>query len=460
MGSTSFRQGSLALDELADLAVGAKQVERVVRRIGAERCAQRDADVEAFLQLPLVEKSQAPPGVSPPELAVVMADGARMQILDRSRQQSDDAAPARPRPEEGTRAAGAGSTAAGGRPDRAPDLSPATAAALPPTPADGDESEEAPVSEPGSKGKHWREDKVAVLMSMSSPQGREDPCPDIPSHFVNAARIDKLVRALKAKAKTADTSAQSGAAAEKDAAEEKADAEKKADAEEKAAWDPPAVKQRKVVASRQNWKSFGPILAAAAWSLGFFAAPRRAFVGDGSTHHWGVWRRHFPTFEPILDFIHALSYVYAAALAGRSALAGWPVYVHWIGWVWQGEVSRVIEALRQRQQAVGVPSKEDKESSPRRVVQEALTYLSNHQGQMKYSDYRRDGLPITSSHIESEIKRINQRVKGTEKFWSEEGAEWILQLRADYLSDDKPMDAFWQKRQAEETGQRRYRKTA
>src|SRR5207249_800051 len=118
----------------------------------------------------------------------------------------------------------------------------------------------------------------------------------------------------------------------------------------------------------------------------------------------------------------------------------------------------VLEELRQRQQEVGVPTKEDKESSPPRVVQEALTYLGNHRGQMKYDEYRRQGLPLTSSHVESEIKRINHRVKGTEKFWSEDGAEWILQLRADYLSDDRPMEAFWQKRQAEESGQRRYRK--
>jgi hypothetical protein len=134
------------------------------------------------------------------------------------------------------------------------------------------------------------------------------------------------------------------------------------------------------------------------------------------------------------------------------------VYVRWITWVWQGQVERVIDELRQRQAEVGKPSKEDKETSVAVVVKEALTFLENHKGQMKYNEYRQQGLPITSSHVESEIKRINQRVKGTEKFWSEEGAEWILQLRADYLSDDKPMDTFWQNRQAEESGQRPYRK--
>jgi hypothetical protein len=36
-----------------------------------------------------------------------------------------------------------------------------------------------------------------------------------------------------------------------------------------------------------------------------------------------------------------------------------------------------------------------------------------------------------------------ERVKGTEKFWCEQGAEAILQLRADLLSDDQPLDVFW-----------------
>jgi hypothetical protein len=134
------------------------------------------------------------------------------------------------------------------------------------------------------------------------------------------------------------------------------------------------------------------------------------------------------------------------------------VYERWIAWIWQGHVAQVIAEIAARLHEVGLPETGAKEGNPGRVLQEALTFLENHQGQMKYAEYRQQGLPITTSHIESEIKRINLRVKGTEKFWSEEGAEYILQLRADYLSDDKPMDTFWQQRESGETGQRRYRK--
>ena len=62
--------------------------------------------------------------------------------------------------------------------------------------------------------------------------------------------------------------------------------------------------------------------------------------------------------------------------------------------------------------------------------------------------------------MESTVKQINYRVKGTETFWTEQGAEALRQLRADYLSDDEPREDFWQRRQAAATGQRRYRRSA
>jgi hypothetical protein len=447
MAGTSFRGASRCLDGLAELDVSAKQVERVVRRIGSERTQQRDQEVEAFLRRPLTEKAQAPPGVTPPALAVVMADGGRLQILNRSRE-SDDATAAGPSPDDEPSAdeSAAPQRSADDEASALADV-PATAADQPPVLPSVAAADDLPSGAAASKSRHWKEDRVGLLLSMSSPAGQADLCPDIPQHFIDPRRIEKLTRELKAKTRASATPAA-----------ESATAPAELTAADEPTWEPPQVKARKVVASRRPWKEFGPILAAAAWSLGFFAAARQAFVGDGSAHHWGVWRRHFATFVPILDLIHAIAYVYAAAMAGRSHAAGWPVYVRWMQWVWQGEVQQVIEEVKQRQPEVGVPTKEAKEGSPAVVLKEALTFLVNHQGQMKYPAYRRQGLPITSSHVESEIKRINQRVKGTEKFWSEDGAEWILQLRADYLSDDKPMQAFWEQRQAEETGQRRYRK--
>ena len=58
------------------------------------------------------------------------------------------------------------------------------------------------------------------------------------------------------------------------------------------------------------------------------------------------------------------------------------------------------------------------------------------------------------------MKLLNRRVKGSEKYWTERGAEALLQLRADHLSTSQPMLAFWQARVHRQTGCRTYAKHA
>jgi len=89
-----------------------------------------------------------------------------------------------------------------------------------------------------------------------------------------------------------------------------------------------------------------------------------------------------------------------------------------------------------------------------------LTYYANNQSRMNYPLYRQQGLPLTSSHIESTVKQINQRIKGTEKFWRRDSGEAVLQLRADALSDSAPLEQFWHRWQARQTGANRYHTAA
>ena len=66
---------------------------------------------------------------------------------------------------------------------------------------------------------------------------------------------------------------------------------------------------------------------------------------------------------------------------------------------------------------IGKPPAEASPTDPRERIDRALTYYEYHRSRMNYPEYRRLGLPLTSSHIESTIKQINRRVKGSEKFW-------------------------------------------
>ena len=84
---------------------------------------------------------------------------------------------------------------------------------------------------------------------------------------------------------------------------------------------------------------------------------------------------------------------------------------------------------------------------PRRVVAQARTYVGNNRDRMAYPRYRRDGLPTTSSLVESLVGEINARVKSKQKHWNRPaGAESVLQLRAAVLSQDERMSRFFAQR--------------
>lgn len=468
MTQSSYADASALLAKLASLPLSAKQVERITKRIGAERGGERAEAVAAYQALPLVQRKAAPAGVTPPAVAVVGTDGGRLQMLDEAalagrgraikaalarKTAAAGTAPAEAAPPEATaaRAEPAAGPAAATAPAPGTTAPPAGAVALvEPAAAAGDaRTPTAPLGEESSR--FWREDKIGLLMAMTSAPTVTDPCPDIPETFVDATRMRQLVRELRKGVPLAEEPA--GPVPDPAVAAEVWQ-------QPATVWRPPQVAEKRLLASRQNWEAFGPMVAAAAWAMGLFAADRRAFLGDGAENNWTVWRGYFGSFEPILDFIHALSYVYAAAHAGRGKTEGWKCYVAWIRWVWQGQVGKVLAALGDRQAELGLPADTDGDSHPRQVVDRARTYLSNNQQRMQYDRYRRLGLPITSSYVESAVKQFNQRAKGTEKFWGEEGAEAILQLRGDHLSDDQPLAAFWHRRQAQATGQRPYRRVA
>jgi hypothetical protein len=347
--NTSFKQGSEDLARLFDFDINPKQVERVTRRIGQERRAARDEAVANYMNLPLVDRKDKPQGVETPQVAVIGVDGGRLQI----------------------------------RNDSWPSASKEAKAAT----AQGQEQEEEALPpDDKHRGKHWREDKIGLLMTMTSEEHPSDPCPEVPQAFVDPLRIVKLTRELKVK-KSAATAAGAGEAAGEGPTPEEAE-QALYEAGQPGKWQPPEVKDKHLTATRQPWKAFGPMVAQSAWELGFYQAQRKAFLADGSDNNWALWRKHCSSFEPILDIIHAISYVFASATAGRPFAEGWPCYVRWLSRVWQGEVSEVIEELGQRQAELGDPQGGDGETHPRAVVATALGYLRNHRGKMRYWNRR------------------------------------------------------------------------
>jgi hypothetical protein len=142
-------------------------------------------------------------------------------------------------------------------------------------------------------------------MTMTSERHATDPCPEIPASFVNPHWIPELAKQMGQRAR-----APAHADEKPDKPPAAAPPAHPAAQEEKAEWQSPEVATKHLVATRRPWADFGPLVAARAWSLGFFGAARKAFLGDGADNNWTLWRNHFSSFVPILDFIHALTYVF------------------------------------------------------------------------------------------------------------------------------------------------------
>jgi hypothetical protein len=287
----------------------------------------------------------------------------------------------------------------------------------------------------------WKETKNGCLMTMSSSPSEHDPHPELPACFSERSYVEQLVRDVHSSVtgepeKSPEKPTISAETVAVTVPSDKPSGTDPAGCRSQKSWRPERL-VRTCVSSMVSSDKFGPLVAGEAQRRGFYQAARRAFLGDGQTWNWTLQATHFPDFVAITDFVHPLGYVYDAAKILAPA-DPWPLYLRAATACWQGRAVDFLNELRTWQAAHPAPP-EGKlpDDDPRSIVQGTVTYLENNQQRMNYPDYRRQGLPVSTSMIESLIKEMNYRVKGTEKFWNRpEGAEQILQIRAAALCDD------------------------
>jgi hypothetical protein len=271
---------------------------------------------------------------------------------------------------------------------------------------------------PGVFNPQWRETKNASFERMQpSEASPEDPCPQLPETFRHVEKVASLA--------------------------ESAALQVKPEPEERAVYKGPKRLLRTCLSSLAKSQEFGRQMRREAARRRFFEAEQGVFIGDGLPWNWSIWREHFSTYTPILDFIHAVQYLFAAAKAWETTdEERWSRYLELAEACWQGRVAQVIEQLHAELAHRGLaPDAQVADDSPHEPLVAAARYLHNNRKRMDYPRYRRQGLPITSAPMESLVKQINLRVKGTEMFWNDPaGAEPILQLRAASLSEDDRLD--------------------
>jgi hypothetical protein len=170
--------------------------------------------------------------------------------------------------------------------------------------------------------------------------------------------------------------------------------------------------------------------------LGAAQARSITFAGDGGVWIWeripAILRRAglagVPRYE-VLDNCHASHHIaLALAALGLNEQQRLPLYREHRTLLRNGQWRRVVEELTE----LAADEPEDAQ------VWTEIAYLRKHgeAGRLKYPTFRSLGLPLGSGAIESSIRRVvNLRLKGNAIYWREEGAEAMLQVRAQVVTD-------------------------
>ena len=280
---------------------------------------------------------------------------------------------------------------------------------------------------------------MACLQTYTNVEYDKDPQPQPPEAFLEPLRVERLCREMER--------VRGSGAEPQPKQQEKLEPRKK----NKPKNEPRRPKRpqrlvRTVVATTAGVERFGWMVSAEAMHRKMYAAKKRALIGDGGNWIDPLGQLHFPDWIQILDFLHLLVHLFAAARLAyaRDANAAWKLYERMLRDAWGGRVQQVIDALKSQWDRMRADPSTAKEAC--RVVQLAMLYVEQNRPRMDYPRYRQMGLPVSSSLVESLVKQINHRVKGTEQFWNNGGLEAVLQVRAAYLSEDDRAEKFHERR--------------
>jgi len=145
-----------------------------------------------------------------------------------------------------------------------------------------------------------------------------------------------------------------------------------------------------------------------------------------------------PTLQLILDFLHALEYLWKAAYVFHPEKS--PEAEAWVREralrLLRGEVSQVVKGLRQsvtKRRLRGVKAK---------TLRGVAAYFYRNRLRMRYHEYLAKGWPIASGAVEGACKNlVKDRMERSGMRWTPDMAEAVLQLRATDRSGD--FDAYW-----------------
>ena len=208
---------------------------------------------------------------------------------------------------------------------------------------------------------------------------------------------------------------------------------------------PPPLR-RSITGTMANWDALGDHLSALGDRLGYARAARKICLSDGAGSIASQRERCFPDATYILDHPHAVEHLHQSAQAAFGAgekAEAW--FERQKERLWKGQLAPLIEEIARLSRRAGPPPKNAPETDRRRILSANAHYFKTNRDGMDYPTFRKNGWPIGSGIVESVIKQLGKRLKGTEKHWALSGAEATLQVMAHLLSEDGSWNGFWKR---------------
>ena len=294
---------------------------------------------------------------------------------------------------------------------------------------------------PGVHNPRWVEPKVACLQILDSQEHDSDPHPLLPKIFQDKKEVKHMVEGLKrTKRASGNTDKTVKIIPDPDKNRPSKDNSSK-----------PKILKKFVVADIDKAESFGYSVYRKAYKLNLQTAARKAYLGDGDRKLWTIYEENFRAdkWTPILDFIHAVEYVYEAAkISTTNKKQRWAKYMNYVTHLWEGRpltiIRRLDKTIKELNNSKPRKSKTIKDNIKK--LETIKNYFKNNFTRMDYPQYRKKGLPISSCHVESQIKQFNMRIKSSEKFWNKSAVKGIIKIKASLFSDDNSWDEFWDNR--------------
>jgi hypothetical protein len=188
------------------------------------------------------------------------------------------------------------------------------------------------------------------------------------------------------------------------------------------------------VGAIEESRDFGPRLYAEAVRRGLGRAQRVVVLSDGAEYNHSIAQEYFAHATHIIDLYHAAGHLADFIKNVTRQECNGPLHQTCYGLLEAGDIEALLERM-----GAALP-----QSGPRRREgRKIINYFARRKEQMRYAEFRRQGLFVGSGVIEAGCKTlIGQRLKQSGMFWSVRGANAIIAARCCFASGR--FEQFWE----------------